>query len=140
MKSMILGALLWSASAFAQNADMVEKHSKFHYSSTQSYYACSYAERQAKHFINEMGGEVVKIRCTGGLPDSPFVSVDMKYRSAVAGAWQQVSLRGNESCDFNTKLINHLVENFEVRDIVSRNSCNFSSGRYQYSFDVLVAE
>jgi hypothetical protein len=140
MKSIILGLLLLSANALAQTADMVEKNSSFFYTSSRSYYACSYAESRAKNFIKEMGGEVVKIRCTGGLPDFSYVDVDMTYRAAVTGVWKSVSLRGNESCEFNTKLIESLIPNFKTQNMVAREFCNDSSGRYQYTFEALVTQ
>ncbi|MCB0348711.1 MAG: hypothetical protein KDD37_07740 [Bdellovibrionales bacterium] len=147
MKSIFIGLMLLSFNVFADGVEMVENESVFTYNSHLAFYACSYAERQAEKYIEQMGGEVVKIRCTGGLPDSRYVSLRLKFVSykstnsadAINSEWINVKLRGNESCEFNKKLIEHLLPQFETRNLLAKEFCDVARGRYLYSFDSLSA-
>ncbi len=147
MKSIFIGLMLLSFNVFADGVEMVEQESTFTYSSNRAYYACSYAEAQTKKYIQQMGGEVVKVRCSGGFPDSPFVTVNMHFTNfkasnsadAMTSEWMVVKIRGNESCEFNKKLVEHLLPQFETRNLQAREFCNVSEGRYQYAFESLVA-
>ncbi len=113
------------------------KSVSFSYSSSRSYYACSYFEGQGEKLLAKLGADSVSTRCHGGLPDNHFVSGTYFFRMpASTGAVETVSLNVRESCDFNEKLIKKLLTAFDVVSLSKRGSCWDSSGNLRYSIQI----
>lgn len=134
-KTIFAGALLLLTGLVANGSELVT--TTFSYSSSRDFYACSYAERQMKNYIEVMGGEVQSMRCSGGLPYDRFLTVKATFATPVlTGVMVDIHFAGKESCDFNARLINQLMPYFDPVDVVARNTCFHSQGRYSYSFSI----
>lgn len=105
----------------------------FNYNNHNAYYACSYAEAQVAKTLKKLGAEGVETDCKGGIDHNQFwpVSVTATYSSVVKGE-RTVQFRGNESCDFNVKLIKAALEGFEHETVKAQSSCWDANGSYNF--------
>ena len=125
--SFLFAVVLMAGSAFA-NMDSVFR---FHYSNSNAYYSCHYAEAQVSNTLAVLGAENIDTDCRGGIEHNQLfpVSVEAVYTQAAKGE-REVVFQGNESCDFNVKLIKAALKNFDHEVVSSKTSCWDASGRY----------
>lgn len=121
----------------AEFAHAESKSVSFSYSSNRAYYSCNYFENQGEKLLKKLGADSVSTRCQGGLPDQWFVSGSYFFRMpASTGAVETVSLRVNESCDFNEKLIKKLLTAFDVVSVSKKGGCFDASGSLRYTIQI----
>lgn len=142
MKKIIFSILALSSLSFA-NMDSV-KEVTVNFMSFRTYYACSYAENQTRTYLQAMGADVKSVRCIGGIQHHELdnsLRIKAKYvmpAATNAEQWISVNLKGRESCDLNTKIIDTLMNEFQVRNTDVQKRCMDANGRFSYSFQVLA--
>lgn len=114
---------------------------EFFFSSHYSYYACSYAESQTESHLRSLKATQIRTRCSGGIqpgPDSFWMPINVyaSYLPAQVSEPVTVTIRGNESCDFNVRLIKTLVRRLGYKTLQSRDSCWDSRGSYSFQIRV----
>jgi hypothetical protein len=134
MKSLIAISILFgAASSFACGA---EKTVSFGYYNQKAMYACSYAENQAKSDLKAMGAVNVQIKCTGGIeagsPNWMPLEMDITFDQNCSDG-QTVTIKGNESCDFNVRLMDTLLTQVDHKSVDKSESCWDASGAYKYN-------
>lgn len=156
MKSLILAfiMLISSASMALESGygKYVDQEMKFQFLSNNSYYSCSYAEKQTEKYLIMLGAKDIEIRCTGGIQSgSPswawapisvrasfqaLVTVDNSEKDAVPVEENSVTFKGRGSCDFNSKLIKNALSHFEA--IIEGGFSNCFNSNGSYSYDVIT--
>lgn len=128
-------SLLFAVALIAGVAKAGEVVFNFHYNNPNAYYACSYAESQVAKTLKTLGAENVETDCSGGLDAINNqmwpVSVQASYDVTVKGE-RQVQFRGNESCDFNVKLIKAALQGFPHEVVKAQSNCWDAKGSYNF--------
>lgn len=131
------GTITMAICGVTATAHAESKAVSFSYSSNRAYYACSYFEGQGEKLLKKLGADSVSTRCNGGLPDQPFVAGTYYFRlPAATGAVETVSLRVNEACDFNEKLVKKLLTAFDVVSVSKKGGCFDASGTLRYTIQI----
>ncbi len=123
--SMIFAIALMAGTASADNVF------NFHYNNNNAFYSCHYAENQVANTLVTLGADNVETRCHGGIDHDQLlpVSVSATYTQVAKGE-REVVFKGNESCDFNVKLIKAALKNFDHEVVSAQSSCWDAKGRY----------
>ena len=132
-------------------ANRTEKSIEFNWNSNRSYYACSYAEGQARKYLRALGAQDISTDCRGGIEygrpqwswmplslDAQFTVLEQNDNGSEPVTNQKVVLRGNESCEFNVKLIQKLLA--QVNHTLVKKSVNCFEARGSYRFEVEVVK
>lgn len=138
LSTIFLAALLVFSSAtislFSSIADAEPTVIKFQYWENHSLYSCSYVEGQAERIAKKLRATDIKVKCTGGLPWNEWVSAKISFVVPEKQNESTVTtLRVNEACDFNQKLIEKIVPAFNPSEVTRKGVCWESKGRLRYT-------
>lgn len=108
-----------------------------------TYYNCDWAEGQVESHLKALGGQNVRVTCSGGIETgwtSP-IFVNAKFDVPTNGSVSRgVTLSGRESCDFNTEFLDAAIPMFPGVALRSRRS-SCSGGRLDsWSYTLTVSE
>lgn len=129
-------------------ANRTEKSIEFNWTSNRSYYACSYAEGQTRKYLRALGAQDISTDCDGGIEygqpywlplsltaDFSVYTQDGNGTEPVTN--QKVVLRGNESCEFNVKLIEKILSQVSHTLVKKSVNCFEARGSYRYEIEVV---
>ncbi|MES2769172.1 MAG: hypothetical protein V4596_08505 [Bdellovibrionota bacterium] len=122
------------ALVIANSANASEQKSvSFDYNNTKAYYSCSYAEAQMAKVLTAIGATEVSTDCSGGIDNDQLwpVSVDANFSHDLQGG-KAVVLKGNESCDFNVKLIKAVLSTVDHEVVKAQDNCWDADGSFKY--------
>ncbi|MFK8138715.1 MAG: hypothetical protein AB8E15_10180 [Bdellovibrionales bacterium] len=109
-----------------------------------TYFSCDAVENATEKVVKALGGEIVKLRCNGGLP----YFEDVRIRLSVAAPsidsdnadWVEVNFKNNrrrENCGLYEEVMDGVLDVFTVRNLNKRANCWRNEGRLSYTMDVL---
>ena len=145
MKFITLIALFVSTAAFA--TEYVSKKLSWspmtHSGWTETYYNCDWAEGQVESHLQSLGAQNISVSCSGGIQwnwTSP-IFVNAKFDVPTNGSVSRdVTLSGNDACNFNTDFLDRVIPMFPGVAVRSRRS-SCMGGRFDsWSYALTVSE
>ncbi len=141
MKTLI--ALLF-ASTLTLSVQAKETTVKFGIFIHNNWFSCDLVEGLTKSHVEKLGGQLVDVRCNGGLPYSQHLNVTAVIDSATStdsNSTLSTITYNNRSnrrvgrdvhCALDVKIIDNILKGFEVLELEKRDTCWGSEGRYRY--------
>ena len=109
-----------------------------------NWFSCDSVENTTRKHIESLGGELVDIRCNGGLPYAQYLRVTavIETASEMDANTTLSTIRYTERtnrrpgrdahCALDVKILDSVLTAFDVIEMEKRNSCWGSKGRYSY--------
>jgi len=106
----------------------------FGYYNRYAYYSCDYARNRVQQHLAKLGATNIHTTCTGGIePYRPWFPINLtatfEQKESVGNV---VTLRGNDSCDFNVRLIDAILKTVAHKNVSKQSNCWDSRGSYTY--------
>lgn len=153
-KIIILLALSLTASAQVLNTSIVSKNKSFSISTfgdfgSNIFYSCDTVEYAVKNLMEQLGGEKIKVSCSGGInpwggfssPAYVRLSLDALQEDeagSITANYQELDFRSSSSCHLFREIIRNTKGLFEITDLNYSNRCNVRFDNFKLSAKVLL--